>query len=93
MNLLILIALLILFIGYFSGDGPNNRQPYSGYIHKANHPKNVGCGSCIYNPLDPNSDGVLPDWQRTLRVFGKTRYKSPPLDSQVFKVQKECENL
>lgn len=47
---------------------------------------NVGCGSCIYNKLDPNFDGVLPDWQWTLQNYGRTIWKSPPLDSEIFTV-------
>ncbi len=50
----------------------------------------VGCGSCIYNPLDPSSDGVLPDWQVLLRMYGNTRYKSPPLDSEIYTVHGDC---
>lgn len=43
--------------------------------------KCVGEGSCIYNPLDEiASDGVLFDWQRHLRKYGQTMFKSPPLD-------------
>lgn len=42
--------------------------------------EHVGCGSCIYNKLDPNFDGVLPDWQYTLQKYGNTIWKSPPLE-------------
>jgi hypothetical protein len=88
--------------GVIEYSGPQNimgvgdcRIPH--YMHK--HPMfintdNVGCGSCIYNPLDPSYDGVLPDWQMRLRLGGgmSQGWASPPLDSEMFHVtNKKCE--
>lgn len=63
---------------------PHYRNEHPMFINT----KNVGCGSCIYNPLDPSYDGVLPDWQMKLRLGGgmSQGWKSPPLDSEAFHV-------
>lgn len=75
----------------------NGQQTYSSDHNCCKHvrgidicinPPGYGDDSCIYKTLDPNSDGVLPDWQLTLRKFGKTRFKSPPLDSEIFEFSK-----
>ena len=69
--------------GCFVGDGrfPNYRNIHHVFID----PTNGGCGSCIYNKLDPNSDGVLPDWQRKLMAHGMNNgYASPPLDNDKY---------
>lgn len=70
--------------GCFVGDGrfPNYRNIHYVFID----PTNGGRGSCIYNKLDPNSDGVLPDWQRKLMAHGMNNgYASPPLDSDKYR--------
>ena len=65
---------------------PHYQHDHSMFINT----DNVGCGSCIYNKLDPNFDGVLPDWQWTLQNYGNTLFKSPPLDSEIYKVPDGC---
>lgn len=91
MRLIILLAILLLTVmlykHYFNTPLHDNRFP----DYQQQSPDNqlqlfidrkcVGEGSCIYNPLDEiASDGVLFDWQRHLRKYGKSMFKSPPLD-------------
>lgn len=65
---------------------PHYQHDHSMFINT----DNVGCGSCIYNKLDPSFDGVLPDWQWTLQNYGNTIFKSPPLDSDTYRVPDGC---
>lgn len=72
--------------------GKDCRTPHYRHIHPMFiNTDCVGCGSCIYNKLDPNFDGVLPDWQWTLQNFGNTLFKSPPLDSEIYTVPEGCD--
>jgi len=67
------------------------RYPHYSQDHPMFMNKNsLSCGSCIYNALDQNFDGVLPDWQYTLQAHGNTIWKSPPLDSEIYKVPDDC---
>ena len=106
MQLLVLIVVLLIFIyllkNRLSGlSGLSDCQTINGRgdcrtpHYSQNHgmfinANNVGCGSCIYNKLDPSFDGVLPDWQWTLQNYGNTIYKSPPLDSEIYKIPEGC---
>lgn len=90
---LVIVVLIYLMYRYHGTYQHDVRFPNYG---STNNPyrfideRCVGEGSCIYNPIDPGADGVLFDWGLHVQKYGKSLYRSPPLDPIEYEEAYRC---